>query len=180
MTSNCRRVCLADFESRSSRRANRPPETACRCRCCFPGFCSRSRSILNMLRGGRFRRAPTRSAFSATSRFPNRRFPNEPAVRVETSGIGWQLKPYIIIEKDLARGRSNFVRLSEAGQKTPHQYHHLAREIEETWLECFNGAAQQLREALTTLLTRGQLSEGLRPPPGTTSRRRADACFRPA
>ncbi|MGA2963627.1 MAG: MarR family winged helix-turn-helix transcriptional regulator [Candidatus Korobacteraceae bacterium] len=86
----------------------------------------------------------------------------------ETSGIGWQLKPYIIVERDAARGRGKFVRLSEAGMKAQHRYHRLAREIEERWLECFSGATKEVRESLTTLLKRNQLSEGLKPPPGTT------------
>ena len=86
---------------------------------------------------------------------PEAEIPKRTGCSDETSGIGWQLKPYIVVERDSARGRGKFVRLSEA-------------EIEERWLECFNGAAEQLREALTTLLNRSELSEGLKPPPGTS------------
>jgi hypothetical protein len=57
----------------------------------------------------------------------------------ETAGIGWQLKPYIIVEKDPARGRGKFVRLSETGIKVQHKYHKLARRIEERWSERFGG-----------------------------------------
>jgi len=85
----------------------------------------------------------------------------------ETSGIGWQLKPYIIVDRDPARGRGKFVRLSEIGMKTQHEYQRLAREIEERWLERFEGA-EELRETLTALLKRSELSEGLKPPSGTT------------
>jgi hypothetical protein len=100
---------------------------------------------------------------------PEAEIPKRTGCSDETSGIGWQLKPYIIIiERDPARGRGKFVRLSEAGMKTQHRYHRLAREIEERWLECFNGAAEELREALTALLKRSELSEGLKPPPDTT------------
>jgi hypothetical protein len=44
-------------------------------------FCSPSRSISNVSRERRFRYAPTRFAFSATSRSLKQRFPNERAVR---------------------------------------------------------------------------------------------------
>jgi hypothetical protein len=86
----------------------------------------------------------------------------------ETSGIGWQLKPYIVVERDPAHGRGKFVRLSEVGIKTQHKYYRLAREIEEKWMEAFRGATEEVRESLTTLLKRSQLSEGLKPPPGTS------------
>jgi hypothetical protein len=99
---------------------------------------------------------------------PEAEIPKRTGCSNETSGIGWQLKPYIIIERDPARGRGKFVRLSEAGMKTQEGYHRLAREIEEKWLKCFNGAAEELREALTTLLNRSELTEGLKPPPDTT------------
>ena len=79
-----------------------------------------------------------------------------------------QLKHYIIAERRSARGRGKCVRLSEAGMKTQHNYHRLTREIEDRWLECFNGAAEELREALTALLKRSELSEGPKPPPDTT------------
>jgi hypothetical protein len=99
---------------------------------------------------------------------PESEIPKRTGCSEETSGIGWQLKPYVTVERDPARGRGKFVRLSEAGMKTQHKYHRLAREIEERWLERFKGATEQLREALTTLLKRSELSEGLKPPPGTT------------
>jgi hypothetical protein len=99
---------------------------------------------------------------------PEAEIPKRTGCSEETSGIGWQLKPYIIVERDPARGRGKFVRLSEVGMKTQHKYHRLAREVEQWWLERFNGAAAELREALTTLLKRSELSEGLKPPPGTT------------
>jgi hypothetical protein len=86
----------------------------------------------------------------------------------ETAGIGWQLKPYIIVEKDPARGRGKFVRLSETGIKVQYKYHQLTRRIEERWLERFGNAAEQVRESLTSLLEGPQAREGLTPPPDTT------------
>ena len=58
----------------------------------------------------------------------------------ETAGIGWQLKPYIIVEKDPARGRGNFVRLSEAGLKAQQEYDRRTSEIEERWKKRFGSA----------------------------------------
>jgi hypothetical protein len=86
----------------------------------------------------------------------------------ETAGIGWQHKPYIIVEKDPARGRGKLVRLSEAGLKAQHKYSSRTREIEEEWKNRFRTAMKEIRESLTTLLQRDALSDGLKPPPGTT------------
>ncbi len=78
----------------------------------------------------------------------------------ETSGIGWQLRPYIIVETDPARGRGKFVRLSDAGFQAQHKYQSLARQIEERWLKRFRGAAGDVCELLTVLLKRSELAEG--------------------
>jgi hypothetical protein len=86
----------------------------------------------------------------------------------ETAGLGWQHKPYIIVEADPARGRGNFVRLSEAGIRAQHEYFLYTRDVEETWKKRFGVVSQEIRESLTTLLKRGELSDGLKPPPGTT------------
>jgi hypothetical protein len=98
---------------------------------------------------------------------PEAEIPKRTGCSDETSGIGWQLMPYIIVEAYPARGRGKFVRLSEAGLRTQHNYYRLADEIEENWNERFTGAIKELRESLMTLLNRSQLSEGLKPPPGT-------------
>jgi DNA-binding MarR family transcriptional regulator len=86
----------------------------------------------------------------------------------ETAGLGWQHKPYIVVEGDPARGRGQFVRLSAAGIQAQHAYDRRTREIEKHWKKRFGAATQEIRESLTTLLTRGELSDGLKPPPGTT------------
>lgn len=98
---------------------------------------------------------------------PEAEIPKRTGCSKETSGIGWQLKPYIIVEANPARGRGKFVRLSEAGLRTQHKYYRFADEIEENWSERFTGATIELRESLMSLLNRTQLSEGLKPPPGT-------------
>ena len=98
---------------------------------------------------------------------PEAEIPKRTGCSDETSGIGWQLKPYIVVQTDPARGRGKFVRLSEAGIKTQHNYYRLAGEIEAKWGLRFTGATKQLRESLTDLLERSELPEGLKPPPGT-------------
>jgi hypothetical protein len=99
---------------------------------------------------------------------PEAEIPKRTGCSAETAGIGWQHKPYIIVERDPARGRGKFVRLSEAGIKAQKEYHSIARDIEEKWKERFRTATKEIRGSLTTLLKRGELSEGLKPPPGTT------------
>jgi len=94
--------------------------------------------------------------------------PKQTGCSEETSGIGWQLNAYVLVETDPARGRGKFVRLSEAGLKTQQKYYHRAREIEEKWAKRFSGAAEEVRESLVTLLRRSELPEGLKPPLGTT------------
>ena len=86
----------------------------------------------------------------------------------ETAGLGWQHKPYIVVERDPARGRGKFVRLSEAGIVAQQEYSRRTRAIEETWKKRFGTATQEIRDSLTALLERGELSEGLQPPAGTT------------
>jgi hypothetical protein len=61
---------------------------------------------------------------------PEAEIPRRTGCSEETSGIGWQLKSYVIAEQDPGRGRGKFVRLSEIGVKAQHDYHRLAREIE--------------------------------------------------
>ena len=60
------------------------------------------------------------------------------------------------------------MRLSEAGIQAQHEYSIRARDIEEEWKKRFRTATKELRESLTALLKRSELSDGLKPPPGTT------------
>jgi hypothetical protein len=99
---------------------------------------------------------------------PEAEIPKRTGCSPETAGIGWQHKLYIIVENYPARGRGKFVRLSEAGIKAQHEYHSIARSIEAKWKERFGADTREVRGSLTTLLKRGELSEGLKPPPGTT------------
>jgi hypothetical protein len=99
---------------------------------------------------------------------PESDIPKRTGCSEETAGIGWQHKPYIMAERDPARGRGKFVRLSEAGIKAQGGYYRRTREIEEKWKKEFGSAAKEVRESLTALFKRGELSEGLKPPAGTT------------
>jgi len=98
---------------------------------------------------------------------PEAEIPQRTGCSAETAGIGWQHKPYIVVEKDPARGRGKFVRLSEAGIKAQKEYYSIARDIEEKWNYRYRTATKEIRQSLTTLLQRNELSEGLKPPPGT-------------
>jgi len=99
---------------------------------------------------------------------PETDIPKRTGCSEETAGIGWQHKPYIIVERDHAAGRGKFVRLSEAGIKAQHEYYSRTRGVEEKWKKRFGVATKEVRESLTTLLKRDELSDGLKPPLGTT------------
>jgi hypothetical protein len=89
----------------------------------------------------------------------------------ETSGIGWQLKRYIIVESDPAR-RGKTVRLNDKGLSAQQTYHRLAGEIEKRWAAEFGkDRVGQLRKSLQELFeaTPGEpprIATGMIPPPG--------------
>jgi hypothetical protein len=58
--------------------------------------------------------------------------------------------------------------LSEAGVKAQQEYYRCTRDIEEKWKKRSRTATKEIRESLTALLKRSELSDGLKPPPGTT------------
>ncbi len=99
---------------------------------------------------------------------PETEIPKRTGCSQETAGIGWQHKPYILVESDPARGRGKLVRLSEAGIKAQQEYLSRTRDVEEDWKKRFRTTTQEIRDALTALLKRNELSDGLKPPPGTT------------
>lgn len=98
----------------------------------------------------------------------------------ETCGIGWQLKPFIVVESDAKRGRGKRVRLSPRGLQAQREYHRLVSEIEAGWEgQLKEGQFQELREFLTGMFTapdgqRPPIALGLVPPPGV-ARAGADA-----
>lgn len=91
----------------------------------------------------------------------------------ETSGVGWQLKPYIVVERDPATRRGKVIQLSPRGLAAQRQYQRVAKEIEKRW-ECRFGRENvyRLRTSLEGLLNAEKedhplLSEGLVPAKGT-------------
>ncbi|MGO8734958.1 MAG: hypothetical protein ACLQVM_19440 [Terriglobia bacterium] len=91
----------------------------------------------------------------------------------ETSDIGWQIKPYVVVEPDPAASRGKVAHLSPRGLGAQHTYHRLIGQIEKRWEARFGKEKiGRLRESLQGLFDRrggdsSLLSEGLVPPPGT-------------
>jgi len=91
----------------------------------------------------------------------------------ETSGIGWQIKPYIVVEPHPDGGRGKFVRLSPLGLRAQQLYRELVGEIEKSWESRFGREKiHRLRKALSDLFVarvgdRPLIAEGLVPGEGT-------------
>lgn len=91
----------------------------------------------------------------------------------ETSGIGWQIKPYVAVEPDPAASRGKVVRLTPLGLRTRQAYYTLIGEIEKRWEGRFGRERiGRLRESLRELFVprsgdRLLLAEGLVPACGT-------------
>jgi hypothetical protein len=91
----------------------------------------------------------------------------------ETSGIGWQSKPYVSVEPDPAAKRGKVVRLTPLGLRTQQTYHQLITQIEKRWETSFGSdRISRLRESLRELFVprlgdRLLLAEGLIPGAGT-------------
>jgi hypothetical protein len=91
----------------------------------------------------------------------------------ETSDIGWQIKPYVVVTSDPAESRGQVVRLSPRGLMAQQVYHRLICDIEKRWEARFGKhGVDMLPESLQRLFARHSggmllLSEGLVPPSGT-------------
>jgi DNA-binding MarR family transcriptional regulator len=91
----------------------------------------------------------------------------------ETSGIGWQIKPYVAVEPDPAAKRGKVVRLTPLGLGAQRTYRELTVEMEKRWEARFGeDKIRRLRESLRELFVprsgdRLLLSEGLVPAEGT-------------
>jgi hypothetical protein len=91
----------------------------------------------------------------------------------ETRGIGWQIKPYVVVEPHPERGRGKFVRLSPLGLRALQRYGDLIAVIEKNWEAKFGGERiRRVREALLNLFVvragdRLLMSDGLIPAEGT-------------
>ncbi|HTV55443.1 MAG TPA: hypothetical protein VMI06_11070 [Terriglobia bacterium] len=91
----------------------------------------------------------------------------------ETSDIGWQIKPYVMVLPDPTAKRGKVLCLSPRGLRAQQMYQQLVGEIETRWEEKFGKEEiRRLRNALETLFDRHDedgplLSQGLAPPEGT-------------
>jgi hypothetical protein len=90
----------------------------------------------------------------------------------ETAGIGWQLKPYLVIADAPAPPRGKVVRLSRRGLQAFRTYSELVRSIERDWQVRFGRETiLALRASLEELFRPGQdgrplMAAGLVPPAG--------------
>jgi hypothetical protein len=91
----------------------------------------------------------------------------------ETTDLGWQIKPYVVVTPDPAASRGKVVCLSPRGLRAQGTYHRLISEIEKRWEARFGKARiSRLRQSLQMLFDRRSgggalLFEGLIPPRGT-------------
>ena len=90
----------------------------------------------------------------------------------ETSGIGWQLAPFVLVEPAPAGTRGKVVRLSPRGLEAQQKYHMLVEAIELEWQDQYGKReVGSLRKALEAIREqrdgdRSRLSAGLVPPVG--------------
>ncbi len=91
----------------------------------------------------------------------------------ETSGVGWQIKPYITVERNASAGRGTFARLTPRGLHVQQTYRKLTEQIEKRWQTKF-GKDQiiSVKRRLQQLFIRRNeerllLADGLIPAEGT-------------
>jgi DNA-binding MarR family transcriptional regulator len=91
----------------------------------------------------------------------------------ETSGIGWQIKPFIVVGPDPNAKRGKVVRLTPLGLEAQRKYRELTAAIEKRWEERFGESqVRRVRDALLELFVprmgeRLLFAEGLIPAAGT-------------
>jgi hypothetical protein len=101
---------------------------------------------------------------------PESEIPRRTGASPETSGIGWQLKRFILVESDPAR-RGKIVRLNDKGLLAQQKYHQRISEIEDRWSAEFGKEiVRQLRASLQDLFAAKpgeppRIAAGLIPPP---------------
>jgi hypothetical protein len=94
--------------------------------------------------------------------------PRLTGISPETSDIGWEIRPYVVVTPDPVARRGKVVRLSPRGLLAQQAYHRLIEEIEKRWQERFGAEAiGMLCESLEALFDAPLFAEGLVPPPGT-------------
>jgi DNA-binding MarR family transcriptional regulator len=104
---------------------------------------------------------------------PESEIPRLTGCSPETSGIGWQIKPFIVVESAPAPHRGKPVRLSPLGQLARENYFNVTAGVERRWETRFGKQKiRRLRESLSNLfMLRGEerllIAEGLIPSEGT-------------
>ncbi len=84
----------------------------------------------------------------------------------ETSDLGWQIKPFVVVASDPAAKRGKMIWLSPRGLLVQAAYYRLIGEIEARWKKRFGREAiEAVRESLAGLFDR--IAQGLVAPPGT-------------
>jgi hypothetical protein len=88
----------------------------------------------------------------------------------ETSGLGWQIKPYVRVERDPVATRGKFIFLSDKGIQARHKYQKLVAEIETRWgMQYGQQTLHQLASSLQDLFHQqngAAMAQVLTPPPG--------------
>jgi hypothetical protein len=92
--------------------------------------------------------------------------PRLTGISPESSDVGWQIKPYVVVASDPAAKRGKMIWLSPRGLLVQDAYYRLIGKIESQWEQRFgHEVIDAIRESLEGLFSR--IAEGLKPPPGT-------------
>jgi DNA-binding MarR family transcriptional regulator len=104
---------------------------------------------------------------------PESEIPRLTGCSPETAGIGWQIKPFIIVESAPPPRRGKLVRLSPLGRLARENYYNVTAAVEKRWETRFGKQKiHRLRESLSDLFVprageRLLIAEGFIPPEGT-------------
>jgi len=104
---------------------------------------------------------------------PESEIPHLTGCSPETSGVGWQIKPFIVVESAPPPRRGKLVRLSPAGLLARENYYKVTSAVEKRWETHFGKQKiHRLRESLSGLFVprggeRLLISEGFISPEGT-------------
>lgn len=104
---------------------------------------------------------------------PESEIPHRTGCSPETSGIGWQIKPFIVVESAPPPRRGKLVRLSPLGLLARENYFNVTSAVEKRWETQFGKQKiRRLRESLSDLFVPRHaehllIAEGFIPPEGT-------------
>ena len=104
---------------------------------------------------------------------PESEIPHLTGCSPETSGVGWQIKPFIVVESAPPPRRGKLVRLSPVGLLARENYYNVTSAVEKRWETHFGKQKiRRLRESLSDLFVprggeRLLIAEGFISPEGT-------------